>query len=323
MSFKSSNKALENERAVFLAEEAVEILKNIRDKNFEDITNGTYGLVFGVDGWQLSNTEETIDIFTRAVTVSTIDQHKKKIEVLITWQDKDEGQKNYTLNSYLTNWRLFTPSSGLTLKKIIINRYSANTVANFAPYTAQITVGATTTEYTFDYTTATESPLGTYVFETLNLGPGTYTISENSNPAYTTTFADDCSGTGQVTLGANESKLCTIINEENIEIINLTVTKNSGNTNYIINGQNDPLLSFTAGKRYIFNINTPGQPFWIKTGRANKVIGTTNAYNTGVQNNGIDVGQIIFDVPTGAPVNDLYYISQNRTQMSGNIDVSP
>ena len=106
------------------------------------------------------------------------------------------------------------------------------------------------------------------------------------------------------------------------EYINYTVGR-SGNGAYVINGVQNPTLEFHKGSKYIFNIATPGHPFWIKTvaGTLFPVgTGTENAYNDGVTNNGEDNGVLMFVVPDDAP-DTLYYACQYHSSMGGTIDV--
>jgi hypothetical protein len=92
---------------------------------------------------------------------------------------------------------------------------------------------------------------------------------------------------------------------------------NNGSGNYLINGSSNPTLSVTEGQTYFFNINAPGHPFWIKTVSS---IGTGNAYNEGVTNNGASNSTITFVVPYDAP-STLYYNCQFHSSMAGIINV--
>jgi hypothetical protein len=99
--------------------------------------------------------------------------------------------------------------------------------------------------------------------------------------------------------------------------ITLSVT-NSGSGSYVINGSNNPTLSFIRGHRYVINVNASGHPFWIQTVSGGYSAG--NVYNTGVTNNGSENGTIIFEVPFNAP--QLYYACQYHSSMAGSITVS-
>jgi len=84
---------------------------------------------------------------------------------------------------------------------------------------------------------------------------------------------------------------------------------------YIINGEENPGILAAQGQTYNFQINAEGHPFWIKT---EKTVGSENAYNEGVENNGIEVGTLTFTVPLDAP-EDLYYVCEFHETMQGDI----
>ena len=94
-----------------------------------------------------------------------------------------------------------------------------------------------------------------------------------------------------------------------------TVT-NSGASAYQIDGSNNPTLTLVRGFTYTFNVNASGHPFFIKTSAST---GTGNQYNTGVTNNGVQVGTLTFVVPSNAPAT-LYYICQYHSSMVGTIN---
>ena len=78
---------------------------------------------------------------------------------------------------------------------------------------------------------------------------------------------------------------------------------NNGTIAYRIDGVNNPTLNLVRGQTYTFNVSATGHPFWIKT---TQVIGTGQAYNTGVTGNGTQVGTVTWVVPSNAP-DQLYY----------------
>lgn len=93
---------------------------------------------------------------------------------------------------------------------------------------------------------------------------------------------------------------------------------NSGFSAYTVNGSNNPTLNLIRGFTYYFNVSALGHPFWIKN---SQTTGISDAYTSGITNNGIESGQIKFSVPFNAPDN-LYYICQFHGSMKGNILVS-
>jgi hypothetical protein len=86
---------------------------------------------------------------------------------------------------------------------------------------------------------------------------------------------------------------------------------------YVIDGQDNPTLTLIRGQTYVFNVNTAGHPFWVKS-----VQGTTqaNAYNDGVTDNGVQVGMLTFAVPLSAP-STLYYNCEFHAPMTGVINI--
>jgi hypothetical protein len=232
---KQLKRSVNSERATALAEEGLEATRNIRDESFENLIDGTYGLIASSTQWVLEGSSDVTDIFTREIVINTIDTNQKKIETIVTWDDQIGLNNSVTLQTYLTNWQAFVPPAGLTLKKVIINYFSTKTAADFAPYKAETVVGTSTITNIFDVNTAIESPAGTYTFDAfVDLTPGTYTVSETVNPNYTQTFSGDCDVNGSVTLASYDAKVCTITNEE--KYATLTVIKqvsNSGGTKTI------------------------------------------------------------------------------------------
>jgi hypothetical protein len=92
---------------------------------------------------------------------------------------------------------------------------------------------------------------------------------------------------------------------------------NTSTTSWRLNGYANPTITVVRGQTYTFDINVSGNNFWIKTAQTT---GTGDAYNTGVTNNGEDVGSITWTVDIDAP-NTLYYTSQTQSAMKGTINV--
>ena len=100
----------------------------------------------------------------------------------------------------------------------------------------------------------------------------------------------------------------------------------SGTNHYTFTGPgltgtvNDPTIYLTRGQTYIFENNSGGHPFYIKTSTANG--GTNDAYNTGVTNNGGGNGtEIKFVVPHDSP-DILYYQCSSHAAMSGQFNIA-
>ena len=118
---------------------------------------------------------------------------------------------------------------------------------------------------------------------------------------------------------ANDAKILVDnyvpVTEPSIEA-SLTVL-NNGISDFIISNKNDPIITLERGKTYEFDVNSPSNPFWIKT---SQMTGTGDAYSNGVTNNGITSGKLTFTVPSDAP-SVLYYNCQIHTEMTGKINI--
>jgi len=112
-------------------------------------------------------------------------------------------------------------------------------------------------------------------------------------------------------------------NSKTEETINATATfKVEALTNheYTFNGVNiekseNPDLTLKRGHTYVFDVETFGHPFLIKT---KQVKGIENIYKKGITNNGTEYGKIIFTVSKDAP-NTLFYICKFHQMMTGKL----
>lgn len=92
-------------RAVFLAEEGLEVFRNMRDQSFSNLVNGTHGLsVFGGQ-WVASGTQDVTDIFTRSVEIGTLDAKRKQATSTVTWIQNGQRMGSVVLSTIFTNWR--------------------------------------------------------------------------------------------------------------------------------------------------------------------------------------------------------------------------
>ena len=78
--------------------------------------------------------------------------------------------------------------------------------------------------------------------------------------------------------------------------------------------ENDPVLYLRRGETYVFDVNASGHPFEIRVSNGG------SAYNTGVTNNGTQVGLVTFKVPMSAPAT-LYYQCTAHSVMGNTINI--
>ncbi len=79
----------------------------------------------------------------------------------------------------------------------------------------------------------------------------------------------------------------------------------------------DPTLKVNAGDDIVFNVNSPGHPFLLKTSTG---VGTDNQISD-VTNNGTDNGSISWTVPSGSSGTTYYYVCSIHNNMFGSIIV--
>lgn len=101
---QSTALAGQHARAVMLADEGLEAVRNIRDAGFINLADGTYGLTTTGNQWNLSGSSDTTDIFTRQVIISTVDTKRKNITINVTWQQNPQRTGSVSVVTYLTNW---------------------------------------------------------------------------------------------------------------------------------------------------------------------------------------------------------------------------
>lgn len=93
------------ERATKIAEEGIEAVRNIRDSGYDNLpVDGTYGLVVSGGVWMLSGASDTTDIFTRSVTLATVDSRTRNVTVSVDWTQTVQRPGNISINTYLTDW---------------------------------------------------------------------------------------------------------------------------------------------------------------------------------------------------------------------------
>ncbi|PKL72745.1 hypothetical protein CVV26_00600 [Candidatus Kuenenbacteria bacterium HGW-Kuenenbacteria-1] len=99
-------------RATMLAEEGLEATRNIRDANFNNLTDANHGLVISGNQWNFSGSQDMNDIFTRQIIISSIDLNRKNIISNITWQQNPQRVGLVSLSSRMTNWQKSAPVPG-------------------------------------------------------------------------------------------------------------------------------------------------------------------------------------------------------------------
>jgi hypothetical protein len=95
-------------RAALLAEEGIEAARNIRDSGFANLADGTYGLAISGGTWILSGASDAVDIFTRRVTISSVDADRKLVTSRVAWQQNPQRTGLVEVAERFTNWMAAT-----------------------------------------------------------------------------------------------------------------------------------------------------------------------------------------------------------------------
>jgi type II secretory pathway pseudopilin PulG len=89
-------------RAAFVAQEGLEAVRNIRDEDFSNLENGAHGLAIQDGVWRLVSEPDSVDIFSREIEISTIDENTKKVVATVSWTGMFQSSQT-TLTTYFVN----------------------------------------------------------------------------------------------------------------------------------------------------------------------------------------------------------------------------
>ncbi len=99
-----SRSTVERTKATFLAMEGIEAVRTIRDNDFEDLINGTYGLALS-DNWTLNGSSDIQDNYTRTITIADgTTGFEKKVTSRVVWQVTPTRSEDVEFTEYLSNW---------------------------------------------------------------------------------------------------------------------------------------------------------------------------------------------------------------------------
>lgn len=98
----SKNRSL----AVQYAQEGIEALRSIRDRDFSELpaSGGPHRLVWTGSEWTAVAGTETITFFKRSFTASEPSSGKLRFDLTVSWVDSG-GTHNVDLITYLADWR--------------------------------------------------------------------------------------------------------------------------------------------------------------------------------------------------------------------------
>ena len=96
--------------ALAYAQEGLEAARSIRNRNYSELINGTYGLTQATNQWSFSPTLENLqNRFKREILIEDYAANEKKLTSRITWQLRVGRNLKVELISILSNWKTFAP----------------------------------------------------------------------------------------------------------------------------------------------------------------------------------------------------------------------
>lgn len=181
-------------RAMLLAEEGIEAVRNIGASSYASLVSsgGTYGLAKVSNRWALSGTSDTTDIYTREITVTSIDANRKTLTSTVRWPQPGGTTSSVTLTTRLTNWTaavapILSWNNAVVAGSVNVtgtgNAIKTKTVGNYA-YSV---LSATTNNFQISNITNPDAPTNA---STITLAGTPTNIFVSGNYAYVTNIVD-------------------------------------------------------------------------------------------------------------------------------------
>ena len=110
---ESTEVAGSKSRAIAFADEGIEVIRNLRDQSFANLTDGTHGLAISSGEWVLLGASDVNGVFTRQIEIGTINENTKSVTSTVTWQQTPSRTGRVVVSSRITNWRAPKPRGGM------------------------------------------------------------------------------------------------------------------------------------------------------------------------------------------------------------------
>jgi prepilin-type N-terminal cleavage/methylation domain-containing protein len=91
-------------RALQIADEGIQAVKNIRDASYANLVNGTYGLSKATGQWAFSGTSDVNGIYTRQIVIATGGTNREAVTSTVTWTQANGSTGTVSLTDQLANW---------------------------------------------------------------------------------------------------------------------------------------------------------------------------------------------------------------------------
>lgn len=239
-------------RAAHLADEGIQAVSNIKDADFNNLNDGTFGLVQSGNVWALSGSSDASGIYTRQITISSVDANRKNVTSTVSWM---QGGSTSQVTSVvrLTNWSASLAKlwANATLPGSLNTAGTANgiKIATQGNYAYMV-------EGTADNALIianVSNPAAPTLVSTLTMAASPTNIFVSGNYAYVTTSSDSA-----------ELQIVNITNPASPSIVatyNATGAGNgqavfvSGTTAYLVRAANGGIAEFI-----ILSVATPSTP---------------------------------------------------------------
>lgn len=99
-----------NQAALNYASEGAEAVKSIRNRNWDELTDGEHGLIFSDNQWLFSETSDSKENLTRKIIVTTQTGDIKNIKSLVSWQINPLNPRTLQIEEILTRWKIILDS---------------------------------------------------------------------------------------------------------------------------------------------------------------------------------------------------------------------
>lgn len=255
---ESSRISGDRQRAAALAEEGLEVARNMSESSFSSLSAGSHGLAISGNKWIFSGTQDASEIFTRTLIVSDVDSYTKAVTSTVSWVASPQRTGSISLTGRFTNWRRAATSN-----------WASTTVE--AAYSPSNTTNGVRVRVD-----------GDYAYVALSSGTNNFLVINIANPA-SPSLVGQTTVTGTITdmeVSGNYVYLSTTNDTGELTIVNVTTKTapavvgyyNAYSTN---NGLSVDVIGTTvylgrvystaknAGEFYIINASNPSAPVFL------------------------------------------------------------
>ena len=174
----------DHSRAMALADEGLQAVRNIRNAGYANLTAGTYGLAQNAGTWTLSGASDTSDIYTRRITLAANGSNRWTVTSTVSWTSPTGGTTQVSDTTQLTNWAAVVATKTWTTPALTGSITStAVKVATQGNY-AYVVRSATSSNFSVVNTTTPSVPT---ISSTISLTGTPTNIAVSGNYAYVST----------------------------------------------------------------------------------------------------------------------------------------